>query len=265
MPLPSSPHWAPRIDDGGHRTPPLDASVTGQDRRSPGNSAPGLLRHTLPKRSRTGPAARIVSRPWTRSSSSPTATPAPPTRRRSRRALAVLREQASVEVAGDRQPRRARRRAAPRRVAADRGGRRRRQPARGGRRPAPPQRPQGRRRSACCRSAPATTSPAAPASRSTSRRPPASSSTASVRPMDLIVDEVGEVVVNSVHVGAGAKASRRGAPLEGAARLDRGRQGQPRQAGLPDRAAADRLSTRRSSGCGSRSTARSSTTSTSRC
>jgi YegS/Rv2252/BmrU family lipid kinase len=31
------------------------------------------------------------------------------------------------------------------------------------------------------------------------------------RPMDLVVDEVGEVVVNSVHVGAGANASRRGA------------------------------------------------------
>jgi diacylglycerol kinase (ATP) len=31
------------------------------------------------------------------------------------------------------------------------------------------------------------------------------------RPMDLLVDEVGEVVVNSVHVGAGANASRRGA------------------------------------------------------
>ena len=30
------------------------------------------------------------------------------------------------------------------------------------------------------------------------------------QPMDLIVDEVGEVVVNSVHVGAGANASRRG-------------------------------------------------------
>lgn len=30
------------------------------------------------------------------------------------------------------------------------------------------------------------------------------------RPMDLIVDEVGEIVVNSVHVGAGANASRRG-------------------------------------------------------
>jgi diacylglycerol kinase (ATP) len=30
------------------------------------------------------------------------------------------------------------------------------------------------------------------------------------RSMDLIVDEVGEVVVNSVHVGAGANASRRG-------------------------------------------------------
>lgn len=31
------------------------------------------------------------------------------------------------------------------------------------------------------------------------------------RPMDLIVDEVGEIVVNSVHAGAGAQASRRGA------------------------------------------------------
>jgi diacylglycerol kinase (ATP) len=30
-------------------------------------------------------------------------------------------------------------------------------------------------------------------------------------PMDLIVDEVGQVVVNGVHVGAGAQASRRGA------------------------------------------------------
>ncbi|WP_309649058.1 YegS/Rv2252/BmrU family lipid kinase [Nocardioides sp.] len=34
--------------------------------------------------------------------------------------------------------------------------------------------------------------------------------TGTPRPMDLIVDEVGEVVVNSVHVGAGANASRRG-------------------------------------------------------
>ncbi|HEX4688579.1 MAG TPA: YegS/Rv2252/BmrU family lipid kinase [Nocardioides sp.] len=31
------------------------------------------------------------------------------------------------------------------------------------------------------------------------------------RPMDLIVDELGEIVVNNVHVGAGAQASRRGA------------------------------------------------------
>ena len=32
-----------------------------------------------------------------------------------------------------------------------------------------------------------------------------------IRPMDVIVDELGEVVVNNVHVGAGAQASRRGA------------------------------------------------------
>ncbi len=34
--------------------------------------------------------------------------------------------------------------------------------------------------------------------------------TGDIRPVDLIVDELGEVVVNSVHVGAGAQASRRG-------------------------------------------------------
>ena len=34
------------------------------------------------------------------------------------------------------------------------------------------------------------------------------------RPMDLVVDEVGEVVVNSVHVGVGAEASRRAAGLK---------------------------------------------------
>ena len=31
------------------------------------------------------------------------------------------------------------------------------------------------------------------------------------KPMDLVVDEVGEIVVNSVHVGVGAEAARRGA------------------------------------------------------
>jgi diacylglycerol kinase (ATP) len=34
---------------------------------------------------------------------------------------------------------------------------------------------------------------------------------ATPRPMDLIVDELGEVVVNNVHIGASAQASRRGA------------------------------------------------------
>jgi YegS/Rv2252/BmrU family lipid kinase len=33
-----------------------------------------------------------------------------------------------------------------------------------------------------------------------------------VRPMDLLIDEVGQVVVNQVHLGAGAEAGRRGAP-----------------------------------------------------
>ena len=127
-------------------------------------------------------------------------------------------------------------------VAPDRGRRRRRQPARGGRRAAPPPRARRRRASGCCRWAPATTSPAAlgiplDLEEAARRR----SLAGEVRPMDLIVDELGEVVVNNVHVGAGAQASRRGAALEGAARLDRRRQGQPRQARLPDRRGAGGL------------------------
>jgi YegS/Rv2252/BmrU family lipid kinase len=53
------------------------------------------------------------------------------------------------------------------------------------------------------------------------------------RPMDLIVDEVGEVVVNSVHVGAGAEASRRGAGVKeklgkvGVGRVNLGKLGYP--------------------------------------
>jgi diacylglycerol kinase (ATP) len=59
-----------------------------------------------------------------------------------------------------------------------------------------------------------------------------------VRPMDLVVDEVGEVVVNSVHVGAGANASRRGARWKdrlgsvGVGRLNLGRLGYPIGAAL---------------------------------
>ncbi|MGC4110380.1 MAG: diacylglycerol kinase family protein [Nocardioides sp.] len=54
-----------------------------------------------------------------------------------------------------------------------------------------------------------------------------------VVPMDLIVDELGEVVVNNVHVGAGAEASRRGARIKerlgevGVGRLNLGRLGYP--------------------------------------
>ncbi|KAA1428063.1 diacylglycerol kinase [Nocardioides antri] len=33
-----------------------------------------------------------------------------------------------------------------------------------------------------------------------------------VRPMDLLIDEVGQIVVNQVHLGAGAEAGRRGKP-----------------------------------------------------
>ena len=60
------------------------------------------------------------------------------------------------------------------------------------------------------------------------------------RPMDLIVDEVGEIVINNVHVGAGPRPAAV-ATLEGAARLGRRRQGKPRPARLPDRGGPDRL------------------------
>lgn len=55
----------------------------------------------------------------------------------------------------------------------------------------------------------------------------------SPRPMDLIVDEVGEVVVNNVHAGAGAQAGRRGAKWKdrlhsiGIGKVNLGRLGYP--------------------------------------
>ncbi len=54
-----------------------------------------------------------------------------------------------------------------------------------------------------------------------------------VRPMDLVVDEVGEIVVNNVHAGAGAQASRRGAKWKdrlhsvGVGKLNLGKLGYP--------------------------------------
>ncbi len=54
-----------------------------------------------------------------------------------------------------------------------------------------------------------------------------------VRPVDLLVDELGGIVVNNVHVGAGAQASRRGARWKdrlgrvGYGRLNLGRLGYP--------------------------------------
>ncbi len=59
-----------------------------------------------------------------------------------------------------------------------------------------------------------------------------------VRPMDLVVDELGEVVVNNVHVGAGAQASRRGARWKdrlgqvGLGRVNLGKLGYPIGAAL---------------------------------
>jgi diacylglycerol kinase family enzyme len=59
-----------------------------------------------------------------------------------------------------------------------------------------------------------------------------------VRAMDVIVDELGEIVVNSVHVGAGANASRRGSRWKerlgsfGVGTLNLGRLGYPIGAAL---------------------------------
>src|SRR3954465_4645616 len=53
------------------------------------------------------------------------------------------------------------------------------------------------------------------------------------RPMDLVVDEVGEIVVNNVHAGAGAQAGRRGArgkerlPALGVGKVNLGKLGYP--------------------------------------
>ena len=172
-------------------------------------------------------------------------------------------QRASVEVQATGDAGRARRRAAPGRVPADRGRRRRRQPARGGRRAATARHDLEPRRA---RAAPARhrqrLRPRRRASRSTSRTPPRCCWTAPSGPMDLIVDEVGEIVVNNVHVGAGAQASRAGDRWKerlgsiGVGKVNLGK------LGYPIGAAIDRREARRSSGCGSRSTARSSTTST---
>jgi YegS/Rv2252/BmrU family lipid kinase len=57
--------------------------------------------------------------------------------------------------------------------------------------------------------------------------------TGTPRPMDLVVDEVGEIVVNNVHAGAGAVASRRGAKWKerlhaiGVGKVNLGRLGYP--------------------------------------
>ena len=86
-----------------------------------------------------------------------------------------------------------------------------------------------------------------------------------VRPVDLLVDELGGIVVNNVHVGAGAQASRRGHRWkERLGSVGVGKR-QPRQARLPDRRAAGGIPCRRSCGCGSRWTARWWSTWTSRC
>ena len=85
------------------------------------------------------------------------------------------------------------------------------------------------------------------------------------RPVDLIVDETGEIVVNNVHVGAGAQASRKGHTWKdrlgsiGVGKVNLGK------LGYPIGAAARRVQPAVATGCAWRSTARSSPTSTGRC
>ena len=86
-----------------------------------------------------------------------------------------------------------------------------------------------------------------------------------VRPMDLLIDEVGQIVVNQVHLGAGAEAGRRGAPWKERLGTIGVGTGQPRPARLPDRRRCCPRSTRPCCGSGWRSTGRSSATSTTRC
>ena len=86
-----------------------------------------------------------------------------------------------------------------------------------------------------------------------------------VRRVDLILDDTGQVVVNNVHVGAGAQASRRGARWKERLGSIGVGQAQPGPHRLPDRRRPGGVQAAASSTCASRSTARSSTASTSPC
>ena len=83
------------------------------------------------------------------------------------------------------------------------------------------------------------------------------------RPVDLVVDEVGEIVVNNVHVGAGAQASR-AAPGGRTGCTGSVWAGSTWASSATDRRPDGGRRSRRSSGSGSRSTARWWSTSTGR-
>ncbi len=127
-------------------------------------------------------------------------------------ALTVLRSHTVGRGAGDVQPGRAEQRAAPRRV---RAGSSSRAATAACTRWSPRSTGATTSRTPCSASCPLGTGndfardQRDPARRRGGRR--RSSSTACPEPMDLVVDEVGEIVVNNVHAGAGAQASRRGA------------------------------------------------------
>ena len=223
--------------DRGHAallTASVEPVETSPEMKEPRQQHRGSCDPTLPE---PGSAldARLGSVAWTRCCSSPTATPARPTRRPST-GPRVLRDRVSVEVTATSNPASS--------TACCTG------PARGGS-------SSRAATAACTRSSPrctaATTWPTparlcSPRDRQRLRpragipldpRRPRGAARRAARPMDLIVDELGGVVVNNVHVGAGAQASRRGARWK--ERLGTiGYGSQPRQLGYPIGAAAGR-------------------------
>ena len=267
LPLPSSPHWAPSTTIAGISALLV---VSRLEKKQPRHKAPGLLRRhaTAPGRPAASPGWNGRGTPWAtvrtcaRCSSSPTPMPARPTRRASPRPSRSCASEASVEVAKTSNPGEldgVLHRAGGRTVVVAGGD--------------------GSLHAVVT---------------ALHKRHELAGSTLGLLPMgtgndfargndiplevedaarlvldgeprtvDLIIDEVGSVVVNNVHVGVGAQASRKG---------HGGRAGSAPSASARSTSASSatrsapcsRPSTRRAGGCGSRSTARWSTTSTAR-
>ena len=272
LPLPSSPHWAPRTTIAGIGTSSRSGTVgprsvtgagQGHARARTRNSTGALAAHVI-RAGRSGRRARVrpVDPLLLITNADAGSADDESLERGARRCCA---RRARRRGRSDLQPRRARRRAAPRAASA------------GSWWPAATAActPWSPRCTAATSSTDAVRRPAAAghrqrlrprrrASRSTSRRPRGWSSTGEVR-----ADGPDR---RRARRGRGQQRARRGrrpgqphaAPAGRTGSAGRRRQGQPRQARLPDRR-RPRRSTRRSCGCASRWTARSSPTSTSRC